>query len=373
MSTANASRRVPQEQIERARSVDLVHFLTQHLPPGELKRIGSQWTLRSHDSMRISADGRWNWFSQGVGGGDAISYLQSVENMSFIDAVQMLAGGNYISLTDAAVQNKPAERKPFELPPQNTESRRVFAYLRSRGIDGEIIKHCLQSGILYEDAKYHNAVFIGNDKTGQAKYAMLRGTVTGSTFKMEQTGSDKSCGFCMRGSGPTLFVCEAAIDALSVATLRKLGGRDWQRDSYLSYQAVQLDKIVTGTYNTRVSYKVVYRTNLNQTYRTLADNLDSTVNRTLQASPTALGLKSGEVVTDFMFVFGTVPAGFRSVDNPYVHGTVRKTAAGSSFVNKVDVGGLNSSQQWIMSNDAWTTTIYRTPTYTKPTLPKTGW
>ena len=153
MSTANASRRVPQEQIERARSVDLVHFLTQHLPPGELKRIGSQWTLRSHDSMRISADGRWNWFSQGVGGGDAISYLQSVENMSFIDAVQMLADGNYISLTDAAVQNKPAERKPFELPPQNTESRRVFAYLRSRGIDGEIIKHCLQSGILYEDAR----------------------------------------------------------------------------------------------------------------------------------------------------------------------------------------------------------------------------
>ena len=102
----------------------------------------------------------------------------------------------------------------------------MFAYLRSRGIDGEIIKHCLQSGILYEDAKYHNAVFIGNDKTGQAKYAMLRGTVTGSTFKMEQTGSDKSCGFCMRGSGSTLFVCEAAIDALSVATLRKLGGRD---------------------------------------------------------------------------------------------------------------------------------------------------
>lgn len=238
MSTANASRRVPQEQIERARSVDLVHFLTQHLPPGELKRIGSQWTLRSHDSMRISADGRWNWFSQGVGGGDAISYLQSVENMSFIDAVQMLAGGNYISLTDAAVQNKPAERKPFELPPQNTESRRVFAYLRSRGIDGEIIKHCLQSGILYEDAKYHNAVFIGNDKTGQAKYAMLRGTVTGSTFKMEQTGSDKSCGFCLRGRGSNLYVCEAAIDALSVATLRKQAGFDWRNDSYLALGGV---------------------------------------------------------------------------------------------------------------------------------------
>ena len=140
----------------------------------------------------------------------------------------------------------------------------------------------------------------------------------------------------------------------------------------LPYQAVQLDKIVTGTYNTRIPYKVVYKTNFNQTPRTLADNLDPSVNRVLQATPTALGLKSGEAVTQIMFIFGTVPSGFRMVDNAYIYGTVRKSASSSSFVNKVDVGGLNS-QQWIMSNDAWTTTIYRAPTYKKPTLPTTGW
>ncbi len=141
----------------------------------------------------------------------------------------------------------------------------------------------------------------------------------------------------------------------------------------LPYTAVQLDKIVTGTYNTRISYKVVYRTNLNRNYRTLADNIDSTQSRTLIASPTALGLKSGEAVTDIMFVFGTVPAGFRMVNNATIFATVRNSYGGTSFVNKVDVGGLNSSQQWIMSNDAWTTTIYRKPIYTKPTLPTTGW
>ena len=141
----------------------------------------------------------------------------------------------------------------------------------------------------------------------------------------------------------------------------------------LPYQAVQLDKIVTGTYNTRIPYKVVYKTNFNQTPRTLADNLDPSVNRVLQATPTALGLKSGEAVTQIMFIFGTVPSGFRMVDNAYIYGTVRKSASGSSFVNKADVGGLNDSQQWIMSNDAWTTTIYRAPTYKKPTLPTTGW
>ena len=137
----------------------------------------------------------------------------------------------------------------------------------------------------------------------------------------------------------------------------------------LPYQAVTLDKIVTGTYNARLSYKIVYRTNYNQNYRTLADNLSTAQNRTIQANPTALGLKSGEVVTDFMFVFGNVPAGFRCVENPYVYGNVRSSVAGTAFVNKADVGGLHN-QQWIMSNDAWTTTIYRV---TKPVLPQTGW
>ena len=137
----------------------------------------------------------------------------------------------------------------------------------------------------------------------------------------------------------------------------------------LPYQAVTLDKIVTGTYNARLSYKIVYRTNLNRDYRTLADNLSTAQNRTIQANPTALGLKSGEVVTDFMFVFGNVSAGFRCVETPYVYGNVRSSVAGTAFVNKADVGGLHN-QQWIMFNDAWTTDIYRV---TRPTLPQTGW
>ena len=58
--TASDSR-ITDEQLEQARGVDLLSFLQQY-QPGELKRVGQTWTLRSHDSMRISADGRWNWF-----------------------------------------------------------------------------------------------------------------------------------------------------------------------------------------------------------------------------------------------------------------------------------------------------------------------
>ena len=163
--TTNANRRVTDEQIERARSIDLVQFLQQYEPPGELKRIGQSWTLKSHDSMRISADGRWNWFSQNKGGGDAIGFLQAVHGMSFQDAVRTLAGEDFktIPTTQAEHKAKPPERAAFALPPKNNGNRRVFAYLhRSRGIAAEIINHCIKNDLLYEDAQHHNAVFVGN-------------------------------------------------------------------------------------------------------------------------------------------------------------------------------------------------------------------
>ena len=134
---------------------------------------------------------------------------------------------------------------------------------------------------------------------------------------------------------------------------------------------VTLTKIVTGTYNQQLSYKVVYRTNLSgDTYLTLADNLSTTKNYVLEASPAALGLAANERVTEFMVVFGTVKAGFAQVETPYIHGTVIKGLSnGVSFVNVADVGGLYNGQ-WIMGVSRWVTTVYAK---TNVTLPKTGY
>ena len=54
--------------------------------------------------------------------------------------------------------------------------RRVFAYLRSRGIDAEIINHCIKHGQLYEDAEHHNCVFVGYEH-GKPAYGCLRSCV----------------------------------------------------------------------------------------------------------------------------------------------------------------------------------------------------
>ena len=140
----------------------------------------------------------------------------------------------------------------------------------------------------------------------------------------------------------------------------------------LPVQAVRLYKIFTGTYNAPGNYKVVYKTNLsNGEYRTMYDNLSTAKNYTLDASPTALGLASNEYVTEFMLVFGVVPANFRQVEAPKVDCKVLSTVkGGSSFTNAADVGGVYNGQ-WIQAVTRWTTKVYGKPII--PSLPKTGY
>ena len=120
-----------------------------------------------------------------------------------------------------------------------TFNRRVFSYLRSRGIDAEIINHCIKHGQLYEDAVHHNCVFVGyrNDKPA---YGALRGTLSDSTFAGEAPGSDKRFSFAVPrcAGGKTLCVFEAAIDALSYLTLLKLRGQDWRAANTLSLSGI---------------------------------------------------------------------------------------------------------------------------------------
>ena len=138
----------------------------------------------------------------------------------------------------------------------------------------------------------------------------------------------------------------------------------------LPVKAVRLQTIYTGTWNTPGNYKIVYRTNLSgDTWRTLADNLSTSKNYVLDASPAALGLASNEYVTEFMAAFGIVPANFRQVEAPRVDCKVlSKLTGGTRFVNTSDAGGVYNGQ-WIMATSRWVTRVYAPG---KP-LPRTGY
>ena len=138
----------------------------------------------------------------------------------------------------------------------------------------------------------------------------------------------------------------------------------------LPVKAVRLQTIYTGTWNTPGNYKIVYRTNLSgDTWRTLADNLSTSKNYVLDASPAALGLAANEYVTEFMAAFGIVPANFRQVEAPRVDcKALAKLTGGTQFVNQADAGGVYNGQ-WIMATSRWVTRVYAP---SKP-LPRTGY
>ena len=133
---------------------------------------------------------------------------------------------------------------------------------------------------------------------------------------------------------------------------------------------VQLERIVTGTYSQRQSYKILYRTNLSDEHRVLADSLSTKENYSLDTRPATLGLAANERITEILFVFGRVQAGFGQVETPYLYGTAQEGLRnGESFVNVADAGGL-SNRQWIMAVSRWLTTVYAPG---EDTLPKTGY
>ena len=86
--------------------------------------------------------------------------------------------------------------------------------------------------MIYEDAKYHNAVFVGYDSDGVPRHAHKRGTYTsGEPFKGNVEGCDPRYSFHWNGQSDTVYVFEAPIDLLSFISLYQ---KDWQKHSYVA-------------------------------------------------------------------------------------------------------------------------------------------
>ena len=228
------------EEIQTARHVDLLTYLRLR-EPGELVRVsGNTYTTKEHDSLKIS-NGKWYWFSKGVGGVSALDYLIKVRGYTFLRAVEAVLGKPAASRSPLPEQRNP-EHRILLLPEKNPTDDRVSWYLRNRGIDPEIIRYCLFHQILYESKEYRNAVFIGRDEQGEARYAAIRATV--GNYKSEAAGSDKRYSFRIATpeNSSHLHLFESAIDLLSYATLLKLSGRDWKQDALLSLAGVYQTK-----------------------------------------------------------------------------------------------------------------------------------
>jgi len=144
------------------------------------------------------------------------------------EAIEILIGlsGKNVSeyetdYVSKSINTDKAADKEFILPEANNTYKRVFAYLNQiRCISPEVITQMMHEKKLYESKDKHNAVFIAYDKSGNAKHAFLRSTISDKVWRGDTSGSDKTYGFSVVGQNNTLIVFEAPIDLLSYMTLR---------------------------------------------------------------------------------------------------------------------------------------------------------
>ena len=226
---------IPKEDIQRAREMDLLTYLTYY-EPGNLKHVsGNVFSTVEHDSLIIN-NGKWCWFSRQIGGKSALDYLIKVKGMPFRDAVERIIGN--ITEPLPVVKQTEIPPKEFVMPKLSSDTTRVSTYLASRGIDPEITKWCIDHKLIFETAKYGNVVFVGYDKQGNPKHGSMRSTTT--PYKGDVKGSDKRFAFrLIRAEHPRkVHVFEAVPDLLSYATCVKLRGGNWRKETYLSLAGI---------------------------------------------------------------------------------------------------------------------------------------
>ena len=138
----------------------------------------------------------------------------------------------------------------------------------------------------------------------------------------------------------------------------------------IPYDVTSATALTTGTYSQRLTYRILYKTNVNG-YRVLASNLLTSNNYAFQLS--GLQLMAGEVVTDILYDFSKVPAGFQSVAKPTLTVSVNPAAVnGYQVINRADAGGQYGGT-WQTANASWITIVINlNPPKTTP-LPKTGY
>lgn len=153
--------------------------------------------------------------------GNAVEFLTDHLGYTFVGAVQALADGATDSHTTGR-QKDGMKAVPPEFPtPADGAYKNLYAYLKNRGISTETILMLINQKVMYQEKKKNNIVFIN----GEQDFAELRGTYTfGKPFHgiAANCRNDGFWWFRTSKNAKTGYVCESAIDAISLYELHKM-------------------------------------------------------------------------------------------------------------------------------------------------------
>ena len=217
------STNVSKEQILTARRTDLYAFLVRHHDPDFTHEGDSIRPKNNHSiSVRRGYSG-YRDFSTGETG-NSVEFLTRHMGYGFVHAVQALAGMAAPSLASPPAASQPdgAGQVPPEFPPPvDGMYRNLFAYLSNRGISRQTIHALVSWKIMYQEKAHNNIVFINPERD----FAEIRGTYTyGKPFHgvVPNCRHDGFWWFRTSKNAGTAYICEAAVDAVSLYELHKI-------------------------------------------------------------------------------------------------------------------------------------------------------
>lgn len=211
---------VSKEQIKAARCADLYSFLIKHYN-SDFKTEGD--SIRPKNNHSISIKKNYNGYKDFATGetGNSIEFLTNHMGYTFVAAVQALSNSSATAYAMDAQLNG-IRTVPAKFPePVDGKFKNLFAYLLNRGISVETIQMLAGQKIMYQERARNNIVFINMERD----FAELRGTYTfGKPFHgvVPNCRHDGFWWFRTSKNASKCYICEAAIDAVSLYELHRM-------------------------------------------------------------------------------------------------------------------------------------------------------
>lgn len=240
-----------EEQIQKALETDIVDYAVgEGFDVENADKNQKSYRIKDMGGLYLFRNGGFHCFSDETKG-SIIKFAMKYQALTFVEAIGNITGEAPYQKYDTKYektyvhkpmsQEKTVEKKPLVLPKKDGNTNEIEEYLTVvRQLDQAIVKDLIASGDIFQAVTqkdkytFRNCAFVSFDEKREAKACSLRSIAVGSKFRQEYLNSDKSYAFAMNGKSERLFVFEAPIDAISHATLRKLNGIDYTKDSRIS-------------------------------------------------------------------------------------------------------------------------------------------
>lgn len=238
------------EQVKAARHADLYAFLVKY-HDSNFKHEGD--SIRPKDNHSISIKKGYNGYKDFSNDetGNSVDYITKYMGYTFLDAVRALSG-EPASVNPLNMQQGGIENVPPQFPaPVDGMYKNLFAFLKNRSISAETIQILVKQKLLYQEKSRNNIVFINVERN----FGEIRGTYTfGKAFHgiVPDSRHDGFWWFRTSKDASKCYICEAAIDAISLYELHRIHG-DKEDAYYISIAGVAkqpaIDRLKRSKYN----------------------------------------------------------------------------------------------------------------------------